>query len=588
MRVAQSLAVRRRSVESERAPAFLEALGLLPGHALLARALRLPTPRFLVQVARDIPVPLPDGTRLFADHYWPRAAGPFPTILIRTPYGRSHEAPFGTGFSLAELPARQFAAQGFHVLVQTVRGCYGSEGSFTPHAQEAADGGATVAWLRSQPWFDGRLGTWGPSYLGYTQWATAAAAPDAITAMLPMMTSAEPFSVTHPDGAFGLETRLRWAQGAQILAELQALGWTERLALVMARRAERQLRHAFAHLPLCEADVVATGRALPYYRAALRQASPDAPFWRERDRRLAVAVVAAPVHLVGGWHDYFLHGLLRDYATLAAAGKRPYLTIGPWHHSDPAALLAGLNAGLVWFQSHLQGHATLRTRPVQLFVMGAQQWREFDSFPPPSIARCLYLQAGRALASEPAPVDSPADSYCYNPADPTPAVGGALLELWGAGQKDNRQLEARPDVLCYTTAPLASSLEIIGTARLELFVRSSRAHTDFFGRICDVTPDGRSLNVCDGLLRITPGVGQPQPDGSLRIELELGPTAYRFARGHSIRLQVSSGAHPRWSRNLGSGEPIATGVAMHSADQTIFHDAAHPSCLLLPLVNPTS
>lgn len=573
-------------MEPERAPSLFETLGLLPGRALLARALSLPPPRFLVRVTRDLPVPMPDGPRLFADHYGPRAAGVFPTILIRTPYGRGREAAFGAGLTLAELPARQFAGRGFNVVVQGVRGCYGSEGAFTPHAQEPADGAATVAWLAGQPWFDGRLATWGPSYLGYTQWATAAGAPGAIKAMLPINTSAEPFSVTFPDGAFGLETRLRWAQGTQLLAELQAMEWTERLAQAMVRQAEGQLRRAFAHLPLRETDLIAAGQPLPHYRAALSHERPDDPFWRERDLRAGVPAVEAPVHLVGGWHDYFLRGLLRDYGALATAGRRPYLTIGPWHHADPGALVAGLGAGLAWFQAHLAGRGALRERPVRLFVMGARRWRELDSFPPPSVPRRLFLQAGRALAPEPPPAHCPPDRYTYDPADPTPAVGGALLGAWGAGQRDNRALEARADVLCYTGAPLASPIEIIGAVRLVLFVRSSRAHTDLFARLCDVTPDGRSLNVCDGLVRIAPGTGEPQPDGSLRVELELWPTAYSFGRGHRLRLQVASGAHPRWSRNLGTGEPLATGVAMVAAEQTVFHDADHPSCLTLPLVEP--
>jgi hypothetical protein len=155
----------------------------------------------------------------------------------------------------------------------------------------------------------------------------------------------------------------------------------------------------------------------------------------------------------------------------------------------------------------------------------------------------------------------------------------------GAGAVDNRPLEARPDVLCYTTPPLERALEVIGPVRLELYVRSSLAHTDFFGRLCDVSPDGRSTNICDGLFRVEPGRGEAQPDGSLRLEIGLWATAHRFLPGHCLRLQVSGGAHPRWSRNLGSGEPPATGVRLTIADQTVYHDAAHPSALVLPVTS---
>lgn len=572
-------------MEPKRLPAIVEALGLglLPARAMLARSLRLPPPRNLVAVRRDVPVPMPDGARLYADHYAPRVRGPAPTILIRTPYGRLGEAPLGAGLSLAELPAQQFAARGYHVLVQSVRGCFRSEGAFEPHAQEAADGAATVAWLRGQPWFDGRLGSWGPSYLGYAQWATAAAAPGALAAMVPTITSAEPFSVSHPDGAFGLETRLRWAQGTLLLAELQRASWHERLAQASAGGAALRLRQAFMHLPLGEADLVATGRELPHFRASLAAEAPDAPFWRARDHSAAVAGVAAPAHMVGGWHDYFLRGLLRDYASLRAAGREPYLTIGPWHHAEPGPLLAGLQVGLQWFQVFLQGGGVLRERPVRLFVMGARRWRELDAFPPPATPWRLFLQGGGGLAPEPPPESSPPDRYRYDPADPTPALGGAMLDLWTAGARDNRPLEARPDVLTYTGERLARAVEVIGAVRAELFVASSLAHADFFVRLCDVFPDGRSVNVCDGLLRVAPGVGVARPDGSLAIAVELGPTAYAFARGHRVRLQISSGAHPRWSRNLGAGEPIATATALRAAEQTVFHDSARPSALALPL-----
>lgn len=576
-----------------RPPAFLESLGLglLPGRALLAQTLRLPPPRFLVKIRRDLAVPMPDGPLLFADHYAPQplslskgGAGPFPTILIRTPYGRGREAPFGAGFSLAELPAQQFAARGFNVLVQGVRGCFRSQGAFTPHLHEADDGAATVAWLAQQPWFDGRLGSWGPSYLGYAQWATAARAPGAFGAMLPMIASAEPFSTTYPDGAFGLETRLRWAQGTLLLAELQRGGWRDRLAQAAASRAAQRLRQAFAHLPLIEADLVATGRELPHFRELLAHTSPADPFWRARDHSAAVAAVTAPVQFVGGWHDYFLRPMLRDYAALRAAGHQPHLTIGPWHHTAPGALLAGLQAGLSWFQVHLQGQGASPAKPVRLFVTGARQWRELDAFPPPSTPRRLFLQPGQVLAPEPPPADAPPDQYRYDPADPTPALGGALLDLWGAGARDNRPLEARADVRCYSTPPLSAALEFIGAPQLELFVRSSLAHTDVFARLCDVRPDGASINICDRLVRVAPGVGEPQSDGSLRLLITLGPAAHRFLRGHRIRLQLSSGAHPRWGRNPGTGEALASAVALRAADQTIFRDAARPSQLTLPVV----
>jgi uncharacterized protein len=553
--------------------------------AILARLLKLPPPRYEVTVQRDIPVPMPDGVRLLADHYAPRTGGDFPTILIRTPYGRGREVGLGGGYALAELPAQRFAERGYHVLVQGARGCYDSEGTFVPHANEAGDGQATAAWIVQQPWFNGSLATWGPSYLGYCQWATATGAPKGLKAMLVMIASSENFSVTHPDGAFGLETRLRWSQGMHTQKKLHRQPLQERLAHLVFGKDEAHLQAAFDHLPLVEADVVAAGAPIPFYREALRHDRPDGTFWAERDHRAAVAGVSAAVHLVGGWYDYYLRGLLRDYGTLQDVGCAPYLTIGPWSHADPGGMMEGLRLGLAWFEAQLKGKdGGLDHKPVRLYVMGAEEWREFDAFPPPAQAIRYYLHNEGQLAVAAPPGAVAPDHYRYDPADPTPAVGGALLAMQGAGRQDNGPLEARDDVLVYTTVPLTQDLEVIGPVRLELFVRSSQAHTDFFGRLCDVDPARHSSNVCDGLFRVAPGRGERQPDGSLRIEVDMWATAHRFRQGHRLRLLVASGAHPRWSRNLGSGEPLGTGTTMAIAEQTIYHDAAHPSAVVLPVV----
>jgi putative CocE/NonD family hydrolase len=552
---------------------------------LVGRLLKLPPPRNGVGVRRNIPVVMPDGVRLLTDHYFPTAAGEFPTILIRTPYGRGKEVALWGGYALSELPAQRFAERGYHVIVQGARGCLDSEGDFSPHVNEAADGHATVEWMSRQPWFNGTLGTWGPSYLGYMQWATAAPAPSSPKAVLVMVASSENFTVTHPDGAFGLETRLRWSQGVRSLNKMHGRSLWEKVTRRFFGDEEDRLQAAFAHLPLLDADTVAAGEAIPFYRDMLIHDQPDDAFWTVRDHSGAVAQVTAPVHLIGGWYDYYVRGLLRDYATLKAAGCRPYLTIGPWFHAHPDGMMTGLREGITWFDAHLKGDcSTLRQKPVRLYVMGADEWRELDDFPPPAREICYYLQDGARLTPDMPAGKSAPDHYYYDPADPTPAVGGALLGREGAGPQDNRPLEARADVLCYTTAPLTQDLDVIGPVRLELFARSNLPHTDFFGRLCDVAPDGCSVNICDGLYRVEPGFWEAQPDGSLRVGIDMWATAHRFLRGHRLRLQVSSGAHPRWSRNLGTGEALATGVGRAVAEQTVYHDELHPSALVLPVV----
>ena len=267
----------------------------------------------------------------------------------------------------------------------------------------------------------------------------------------------------------------------------------------------------FRALPISEAVERALGYRVEYYREAIEHPSLDRPYWQARDHSATVPLVTAPVNLIGGWHDIFLRETLADYAALAGAGRAPHLTIGPWTHTDGEVMVTSLREGLRWFAAHLQGdQAALRARPVRLYVMGGGGWRDLDAWPPPARPTRLYLHAGGRLAADPPAVDAPADHYRYDPADPTPNIGGPLI-FPPAGAQDQRPLEARPDVLCYTTDPLPADLEIIGPVRLELYVYSSRAHTDLFGRLCDVAPNGRSVNICEGLTRLEPAAARHNP-----------------------------------------------------------------------------
>jgi putative CocE/NonD family hydrolase len=218
---------------------------------------------------------------------------------------------------------------------------------------------------------------------------------------------------------------------------------------------------------------------------------------------------------------------------------------------------------------------------VRLFVMGVNQWRDYESYPPPSQATRLYLHHDGALTFDAPITDESPDAYAYNPLDPTPILGGTQLSL-SAGRRDNRKLESRPDVLVYTSAPLERPLEIIGAVRLELHVESDIEYADFYGRLTDVYPNGRSINLCDGLHRITPQDIIRAEDGTLCVEIDLWATAHQFKRGHRVRLIVSSGAHPRWARNLGHANQMM-GTEGQCAHHRVFHDALHPSALVLPI-----
>jgi hypothetical protein len=533
-----------------------------------------PAETYAVEVERALKVVMPDGATLLADHYYPRRGGPRPTILVRSPYGR--EAPFGLLFG------RPFAERGFQVLVQSCRGTAGSGGVFDAFRNERADGLATLAWMKQQAWFSGEFGMVGPSYMGFVQWAIAAEAGPELKALAPQVTASEFRSLTYPGESFDLDTALTWI--------LQMVRQAEpgRARLAPAKQA---VERASQHLPLGQADEIATGKAVPYYRDWLAHERLGDAWWKAIDYSGKVAEVKAPVHLTGGWYDIFLPQLIEDYARLRRAGRRPYLTIGPWTHSSVGLIGESLSNSLAWFRAHLLGDpGGLRAAPVRVFVMGAGLWREFADWPPDGFSASglrWHLQAGGGL-SPAVPAAALPDRYRYDPADPTPAVGGTSLSS-NSGARDNRELEKRTDVLCYTSPPLMDDLEVIGPVSAELYVSSSLEYTDFYVRLCDVEPGGRSTNVCDGLLRLAPGRGPLLPAGSIhRVRIELWPTAYRFKRGHRLRVQVASGAHPRYARNPGSGEPLASATHLVAADQTIYHDPDHPSAILLPMMGGVS
>jgi uncharacterized protein len=538
---------------------------------LVARLLDLPpADTHDIVVDRDLEVVTPDRVVLLADRYYPRGGSRLPTILVRSPYGRRG--------AMGALFGPPFAERGFQVLVQSCRGTFGSGGLLDPFAHERADGLATIAWLKEQPWYSGEIATLGPSYLGFVQWATASEAGPDLKAMVPQVTTSDFRDQTYAGESFTLDTALSWTY-------LMANQEKSPLEVIASRlMTDRTLGRVWKQLPLGEADARATGATSPFFQQWLAHSAPGDAYWPSRGFSQTVAQVTAPVHLIGGLYDIFLPWQLRDYAALRGAGRAPYLTIGPWVHTSPGLIQASAKESLIWLEAHLRGdRRRLREAPVRVFVTGAGQWRDFADWPPPAAKpERWYLASGGRLAQA-LPAASAPDRYRYDPADPTPAVAGPSLN-GSKGVQDNRALESRRDVLTFTSDPLGRDLEVIGPVTAELHVRSSLEHTDFFARLCDVEPSGKSLNVCDALLRLRPGEPAPQADGSLRIAIELWPAAHRFRRGHSLRLQVSSGAHPRFARNPGTGEPLATASRLVAADQAVYHDPHHPSAVVLSVV----
>jgi uncharacterized protein len=290
---------------------------------------------------------------------------------------------------------------------------------------------------------------------------------------------------------------------------------------------------------------------------------------------------------VGGWYDIFLPWMLQDHAALVGAGRAPQLIVGPWTHTSPGLLRVTMREALGWLRAHLLGdRPMLHAAPVRVFLGGAaREWRDLAAWPPPERRPLrLHLHGGAGLGPAP-PDDSPPDRYRYDPARPTPSFGGPVL-LERAPVVDNRPLEERDDVLTYTSEPLDADLDVIGPVSVELHARSSLDYFDLFARVCDVHPSGLSLNVCDAIARVAPDdSSERDADAVKRVSFDLWPTAHRFAAGHRLRLQVSSGAHPRYARNPGTGDDPATASRLLAADQELFHDPAHASALTLSVVD---
>jgi uncharacterized protein len=551
----------------------------LPRHVKVLMRLSkrgLPEPVCAVQVERGIEVPAGDGVFLLTDHYRPMMAGPRPTLLVRSPYGR--------GFPWDYLFGALFARQGFHVVIQSCRGTGGSGGEFDPFRNEAADGRTTVAWLRQQDWFDGALGTVGPSYLAYTQWALAEDPPPELRAMVTQVGSDDFYRFLYPGGAFALESTLVGTAG--MLSMERGFG---RFMLAIARLV-RHLRRAENFLPLIDAYPAAVGGRAAFFEEWLGHPEPGDPFWAAR-RATATPELTPPVSLLTGWSDVCLDANLSLYRRLRDAGREVRLTVGPWNHSsgfndDLPRIFA---EALTWLRAHLSDERSdLEPQPVRVHVGeigGPGQWRDLRDWPPTDATQQWHLHGDGTLAPE-AATGQVRSAIHYDPAKPTPSVGGPRLDSRTTGPMRNNALEARPDVLVFTSAPLAEPMDVIGPVSIRLHVRASGPHFDVFARLCDVDTRGRSWNICDGLVRLGSSGASAAVDSAAErewsdITVPMSATAHRFGAGHRLRVQISGGAHPRFARNTGTDEPLATATRLVPVDIEISHGADRPCVLVL-------
>ncbi|GAA5049898.1 hypothetical protein HNP84_004181 [Thermocatellispora tengchongensis] len=574
-----------------------------------------------VRVERGVEVPMRDGTVLRADVWRPAEGGPWPALLQRLPYDKSSSFMAQHIVGLEPLPAVE---RGFAVVIQDTRGRYSSDGVFNPYFDETEDGLDTIAWVRAQPFCDGRVGMYGASYIGATQLLAARAAPEGLVAIAPQLTAAEYHDVwSYSGGALQLGFLLLWI--AESLAPPDLL---RRPRGPERERAERTLLEilrdphaAYRRLPLDRDDLA---ELAPYYREWLSHPRRDV-FWQVIDPGSAHARMDVAGLHIGGWHDIFLPGTLRNYTGMRAdapsawARESQHLIVGPWahgnlgdHQGDVWYGYGGASAALDLTATHAEFfRAAVERRPaelprVKIFVMGAGVWRDEEEWPPSrAVETAFYLRGGGnansaagdgRLGRTPPGVDEPADIYVSDPADPVPTAGGAtflpgVLIGRNSGPKEQSAVESRADVLVYTGEPLAEDLEVTGEVVIELHAASGAEDCDWAARLVDVHPDGRAYGVVDGILRARyrHGTGQEVPLRPGEPELfrfPLGATSQVFRAGHRIRLQIASSNFPRFDRNPQRMIPPATATEadMRPARQTVFHDAARPSRLILPVI----
>jgi hypothetical protein len=522
-------------------------------------------------VSEPLRIPMRDGVELLADRYYSRKTAQAPSVLIRSCYGR-------TTFKLF---ATFFAERGMQVVMQSCRGTFGSQGTFRPFFDELNDGEDTVEWMERQPWFSGKLALWGISYLGNTAWAvTASRAAHKVDALGLHVTLTNFRDRTYAFDGFTLMSCVGWTA---TMVQIIRSGGGNPIASMLGRRKMNALANrAVAAIPLRKADRIITPQGVSWWQDWMDHAEPGDPWWEAVDYG-AAAQTLPPSVMVGGWYDIFLPFQLRDFTAAQDAGRDVRITIGPWTHVALPGLTESLRLSMTLFQEQfgITSPPAAARSGVRLFLMGANVWREYPSWPPPSArSQALYLHPGGGLAVS-APAAEGESAFDYDPARPTPAFYGANLES-RKGSGDMAELERRSDVLVFTAEPVRSDLDAIGPVSAEIFLSSNTEHTDLYLCLCDVTPDGRSTNVCDGYRRLRPdGVSE----GDARtVNIEFWPTAYRFKRGHRVRIIVASGAHPRYSRNPGSGEPLGDATTMVVAHQRILYGPAHPSAITLAVV----
>jgi len=556
-----------------------------------------------VIVERDVPAKMRDGVTLRADIYRPKAEGKFPVLLERTPYDKYGSYWFGM----------KAAARGYVVVIQDTRGRYHSEGEWYTFKNEPNDGYDTVEWAAALPYSDGKVGMFGGSYVGATQFLAAIAHPPHLAGIAPYVTASNYHDGwTYQGGAFEQWFNQSWTTG---------LAQNTLLRKAIAESNAMELKDV---LPLTEYPIfkpIDFKALAPYYQDWLAHPNYD-DYWKQISIEEHYSDIKVPVFNIGAWYDIFQGGTLHNYVGLktqagteeARKGQRLFIGLGGhsggWEKEKIGDVDFGKNAPfdgdeitLEWYDHLLKGenNALSSSKPVRIFVMGINQWRDEDDWP---LARArstkFYLESGgSANSAEGNGVletredgGSKKDSFVYDPANPVPTMGGPLCcdaEHLEPGPRDQKSVEERKDVLVYSTAPMEKDTEVTGPVKLDLYVSTSAVDTDFTGKLVDVRPNGFAQNLTEGILRLRYRESQEKPElakpGEVyHISVNLWATSDVFLKGHRIRLEVSSSNFPRFDRNLNTGEVQATATRMAKATNVIYHDKEHPSALILPVV----
>jgi putative CocE/NonD family hydrolase len=562
-------------------------------------------------IQRDVPLKTRDGVTLRGDIYRPNSPDKFPVILMRTPYDKS------VGWAVA--PAPRIVARGYVLIIQDVRGRYRSEGEWYPFRHEQADGYDSVEWAASLPYSNGKVGMMGASYVGATQMLAAISTPPHLAGIAPNVTASN-----YHDG---------WTYQSGAFEQWFDQNWTTQLARNTLDRLideNTDARVGAPTLPLVNypvfnfgqlpAEAQLTAAIAPYYKDWLAHPDYD-DYWKQWSIEENFAKIAVPALQVGGWYDIFSIGTLRNYIGVKAHGateaarNQQHLLMQIGGHAGFGRRIGDVDFGphalenpytdviLDWYDYLFKGaHNQFSTdKPVKIFVMGANEYRQEDDWPPPQVHYVNYFlhSGGKAnslrgdgFLSTAAPKSEAPDSYIYDPGNAVPTIGGPLCcaqELMEPGPRDQRSVENRDDVLIYSMGPLGEDVEVTGPIKMTLFVKSSAVDTDFTGKLVDVAPDGFAEDVAEGILRLRYRDSQEHalllnPGETYRISVDLWSTSNVFLRGHTLRLEIASSNFPRFDRNLNTGEEIKSARRFVSAKNTILHDAAHPSALVLPIM----